>query len=316
MKTFSFDSLFMANVAAAITSRQLWQFPTTNMIENIAVRSNGHILLNTFTNATMYTIDPNDPKAPIIAAQVPNKTALSGIAEVAPDVFAIGAGVLGSYNFTDNSTSVWLVDFHKPADLTATSVSHVADIPEAVIINGFVSLPKNPHIVLTPDSATGKVYRINTLSGEVDVAFANPKLGLPTSYVVPLGMNGLHVHGEYLYFTQSAQKYYGRVKISDTGDKTGAIETVVTMPADGTGYDDFALASDGTAYVSLHANMTMKITPEGEQTYLLDADNHPHLYDPTSVALSRDQKKLYIVTDGASISGGTTGGQVIEVDLC
>ncbi|RYC63328.1 hypothetical protein CHU98_g2895 [Xylaria longipes] len=305
----------MAATATAISTRQLWQFPNETMIENIAVRPNGRILFNTFVDARMYTLDPRRPCHPVIAAQIPGKTALTGIAEVAPDKFAVGAGILGNFAFADNSSSIWLVDFAKPTDLLPASVSWVANVPEAAIFNGIVALPKYPHVVLTSDSIKGTIYRIDTTNGKVDVAFADPKLAIGSDPLTPLGINGMKIYDGYLYFAQSAQGYFGRLRISDKGDKIGPIEKLATVPAGSAGYDDFAMTKHGVSYVTDHPYTVTRIAADGTQTELIGAGNVPKLYNPTSAALNRDETKLYIVTDGATLSGGTTGGQVIEVDL-
>ncbi|CAM1509888.1 Fc.00g002230.m01.CDS01 [Cosmosporella sp. VM-42] len=318
---------FLAVAAAhKPTSRQLFQFPNATFVENIAVRQNGTLLLNTFDNGRMYSLDPSDqnPVAHFVA-QFPNVTALTGIAEVAPDVFAVSGGMLNmaTFSFDVGTAKIFLVDFRgcgKTSDgVESPSIKHAASIPDATILNGMVSLPKSPHIILSVDSAKGLLYRINTKTGSVEVAFEDEGLGIDSGSIhVPLGANGINIHKNYLYFANSNQAFFGRIQISANGDRAGNVEKIVSVPdpdAAGESYDDFAISHDGTAYVSLHTSYLAQITPDGKQTLIAGGDNGVPLYDPTSAALSKDGKKVYFTTGGTTVNGNVEGGQVVEVLL-
>lgn len=75
--------------------KQLYQFPnaTFHDIENIAVRSNGQLLLNMITEPSIYYLDPRKGNSTAqLLYTFPNATSLVGIAEYAPDQFAIAVG--------------------------------------------------------------------------------------------------------------------------------------------------------------------------------------------------------------------------------
>ncbi|KAK2684497.1 hypothetical protein QWA68_016520 [Fusarium oxysporum] len=311
----------MASPVKAPTTRELFHFPNATFIENIAVRPNGHLLLNTFDNGRMYTIDPSAPHiTPQVAAQLPDVASLTGITEIAPDVFAVSGGnPVGSYSFQEGSLKVFVVDFvkgKKSHGKQTPVVKKIADVPNTEILNGMTHLPKHPHIILTADSVQGRIFRVDTKTGAVDIAFGDQKLAAGKDSSPPLGVNGIKIYDDYMYFTNSAQQFFGRIKITAKGDRAGDIEEIVTVADRSMAYDDFAMARDGTAYVGTHPSYLSKITPDGKQTILVGADNREILFAPTSAALSRDERKAYVITEGASTMGGVNGGQVVEVTLC
>ncbi|KAI8626147.1 hypothetical protein F5Y19DRAFT_228225 [Xylariaceae sp. FL1651] len=315
MNPFLLSLVLMAISVAGFTAHQLFEFPNATFVENIAVRSNGHILVTTFDQARLYTIDPTGPSYPTIVAQIPGETALAGITELTPSKCAVAAGILGNLNFTDSSSSVWLIDFGIGTDEGQPSVTLAANIPEANILNGIVSLPKYRDVILAIDSIQGVMYRINTTLGKVDVAFEDKLLGLGDTPVFPLGANGIKIHDGYLYFAQSAQQFFGRVRISDIGDKVGDIEKIVSTPGGFLAYDDFVMTKGGVSYVTMHPNGVAKITRDGKQTVLYDADDIPNLREPTSAALSWDETKLYVTTGGNQTDEQVYGGQIVEIEL-
>ena len=71
------------------STRQIWTFPPNTVIENIAVRSNSHLLLTSESVPTLFTLDPHrpadnfsNPSLPPILHTFPNATGLSGITEL------------------------------------------------------------------------------------------------------------------------------------------------------------------------------------------------------------------------------------------
>lgn len=310
-----------ASISRTPRTREVFHFSNATFIETIAVRPNGHLLLDTFDNGRMYTIDPSAQHAiPHLVAEFPGVSGLTGIVEVAPDVFAVSGGRLNpaTYRMEKGSARIFLISFgcgSSPGKDSPT-VAIVADVPDTELLNGMTSLPKYPHVILSADSVEGLIYRIDTSTGVVDIAFRDEKLGFPSNTtLVPLGVNGIKVHDDYLYFSNSAQQLFGRIKITPEGDRAGEVEEIATVPNTTGAYDDFAVAKDGTAYVTLHPFTVVKITPDGKQTAIAEDTDSTVFYDPTSAALSRDGRKLYVVSGGAVLSGGTSGGQVVEVHL-
>lgn len=99
-------------------------------------------------------------------------------------------------------------------------------VPDAHGLNGIASLPAMPHVAMSADSLSGCIYRINTLTRVVYVAFG-PLLGPGPTFKV--GINGLKTFNGYVYFTNSGQGTFARVKIDDDGSKAGDIEIIARL---------------------------------------------------------------------------------------
>jgi hypothetical protein len=111
-----------------LPSRTIYTFPNTTYydIENVAVRSNGNILLNLLTEPSVYTLDPSSasPNATLVHT-FPNATKLDGIAEFRPDVFAFVVG--DAINTTTSTYAIWSLDFNS----SPPTPYKIAEIPTA-----------------------------------------------------------------------------------------------------------------------------------------------------------------------------------------
>lgn len=301
-------------------AREIYAFGGKTFIENIAVRADGILLLSTFENGRLYSLDPSaaHPTAELVA-EFPGSNGITGVVANSPDTFTVTGGDHGLFQFTRGSMKAYTVTFPGPGQ--AAIVRTVADIPDTEMLNGLVALPSHPHIVLSADSIGGRVYRINTVTGAVDVAFSDERFG-PTA-TTPLGMNGIKIFDSKLYFANSAQGFFGYVPISPDGSKVGDIEVIAHLPGEPSvafTYDDFDISTpvDGnpTAYVATHRNLVYSIDlVTKEQTLYFGGGDSTALRHATSAAISKSGKSVYIVTGGFWNPGEPARGQVVEVQI-
>ncbi|RSL68986.1 hypothetical protein CEP54_002511 [Fusarium duplospermum] len=298
--------------SANINTRQLIELPNV-WIENVVLRSNGNLLLTTFGNGDIYSVDPSIPEAHVVA-KVKDIDALTGIAEIERDLFVVSGGIYdGGTYFEDGSMKILLVDFRECGESHhgSPSVYPILEGKDAGVINGMTSLPDHQHIVVGAASWTGEIWRINTKTRTSEVILRDDLLGTTPSGPYPLGVNGLKISKGYLYFTNTGRQLFGRFKIDGYGNKVGDIEVVWRAPA-GTKIapDDFSLDQDGNAFVGCFPDLLVKINPDGEQTVLINGT----LAGATSTAFSKDGRSLFVVTTGKGMEG-VTGGQLVQVDL-
>ena len=303
----------------ADTVRQVYQFSNSSFtdIENIAARSNGQLLLNLITEPSTYYIDPTKSNA---TAQhlytFPNGTSLTGIAEYAPDQFAVVVGnyTIAKYAGVPGSFVIWSLDVRSPA---APVAKVIAAIPEAHALNGMTAVKGSPGLLLIADSALGLIFSLNATSGTYQTAIQDPLLGPSGSF--PLGINGLHVYKNTLYFTNSAQGFFGKVGITSAGNATGNV-TVITRDSTGYTYDDFALDRQGNAWITNHPNAITEVTAGGIQINVAGGGNSTQFVQPTSAAFGRGSPAerciLYVVGAGTSSNTTIISGQVIAVNIC
>ena len=194
---------------AGLSAKQLYQFPNATFIENVAFAPDGDLILNTFDQGRIYSLDVrSEEPEPRILVEVNEFESVTGITEIAPGVFAITGGLYdGESSLIKGSCKVATFDMKNCAGKGPVATIS-ASIPETEMLNGLVALPHKPYIVLSADSIGGRIFRINTITGEFDVAFEDKKLGFNPSLGIPLGINGIHIYKSFLYFTNSHQRFF------------------------------------------------------------------------------------------------------------
>src|SRR5436190_22690083 len=103
----------------------LYQFPLGSWVENISIRPNGNILLTRLDVPELWEINPLSRSTSYNARLVytfPNATGLTGIAEVAPDVFAVTAGDTTNPAGHAGAFSIWKVRMNGQGNAAATKV--------------------------------------------------------------------------------------------------------------------------------------------------------------------------------------------------
>jgi predicted secreted protein len=296
--------------------RTIYQFPNGTQLENVAVRHNGHILVTPLSSADLYEVDPFAGSAKLVHT-FSKANGLLGITEIEKDVFAVISGVLDrATNVQVNgSFIVWRVDLTRESAI----VSQIVQVAESQVLNGITPLNGKEKTVLISDSTAGVVWRLNTETGShaivLDDALLKPNPAFP-----PVGVNGVKVRDGYLYFTNSFQEIFCRVKVDlHTGKPLAAIEVVAT----GVFGDDFALGKGGDAYVAGNPlNVITKVGLDGTAKVIAGGLNDTTVAGATSAAFGRtgrDEDVLYVVTNGAKglpVNGTfTEGGKVVAVPV-
>lgn len=304
--------------ALAQSSRMIWNFTSYVDIENSVLRSNGDLLFTTLTGPQLYSLDPSadEPTAEVVD-WLPGVTALTGIAEVGDDVFAVIGGVRGSFNYTQET--IFTVDFSGATaeNPNATVVSTVATLPDAVMLNGMVALPTDPHVLVIADSRVGCLWRVDIDTGAVAKAIESPLMLPTTNTTTPIGIDGLKfsADGRTAYFTSVTQEFFARLPVYDNGTAlvaTGDVEILTTFEGDDN-WDDLALAQNDTvAYGAMNPGVVARVELDtGDMTVVVNDTTISG--GPTSVVLKGDGVHAYVTTRGDSASG--TSGQVYEVTL-
>jgi hypothetical protein len=305
----------------------IYEFPNETWVENIAVRASGELLVTTITTPTLYQVDQFVPTTANLIHTFPDAVGALGIAEIQPDVFAVITGNWSIEEFTtvNGSYSLWKVDLtnFKCDELGLPSskpvVTKIADIPEASFLNGLTLLEKSSPYLLASDSGLGVVWRVNHVTGEYKIVLDNALMKPVAGQLAVLGINGVHTRDGYVYFTNSFQLVFVRVRISSEGTATGPYEVI----ADNGPGDDFAFDKAGNAYITQDPGGALEqVTPAGKVTVLAGNTNSTILEGDTAGAFGRtkfDSDTLYVVTNGgiAGHPAGTSivGGKVLAINI-
>ncbi|KAF4457190.1 hypothetical protein F53441_834 [Fusarium austroafricanum] len=287
--------------------REIVEIPGVR-IENVASRSNGDLLLNTMGESKLYSVNPyKSPSKPEVIAQIEGVNSLFGITEIGDDVFAVAAGNDTGQQFQNNTMKILLLKFRNGKPFVDTVFEESKYGP----VNGIVALPYHKHIILGADSVRGEILRMDTTTGKTRVVIKDKELTPSADGPYGLGVNGIKIFKNHLYFTNTARQTFGRMKIDKFGNKVGDVEIIYRLEKGSpSAPDDFAMDKNGNAYVGFWQDKLIKITPEGKATVLSEG----LLAGPTSVTFSKDGKSVFVVTAGQN-NDDVSGGQVVQVRI-
>lgn len=316
-----FPLCLASNIKPLPNIRSLAQFPNNTWIENVAVRSNGLVLVTLVTSPEIYQIDPFElnPKLELVAT-FPDAEAVLGIQEIEEDVFAITKGNFSIFTGHGDarSWSVWKVDFrHRILPL----ISRIADVPEAMFLNGITTVREGSDIVLIADSVGGVIWRLNVKTASYDVVL-NTTATQPIGTVLTggFGVNGVHTRGGFLYFTNTNLGFF-RVPVHRDGTIAGAVEELAEFIRG----DDFTFDPEGTAYVARGAvDLISKVFPDGSVVPLQYENTDGVLLEEGNTGIQfgrmkKDRRTLYVSTNGglSGLVNGTyvQGGRLLAIHL-
>jgi hypothetical protein len=341
-----------ANSCINSTVRTIYEFPNNTWVENLAVRADGKILVTLINKPEIWLIDPINPGESLAVATIPGTAGAGGIAEIRPNLFAIAPGNWSVETFqpAPASYSVWTLDFnvaspHGPADRNTSSwqptraifpiVQKVTDMSNAVFLNAITtqyhesSDINDPYssLVFISDSVLGVVWKVDLESGAYSVAISSPLMAPNRTSAAVLGVNGIHIRDNYLYFTNSFSYLLNRIPIYRNGSAAGPAEVYATWPlADSNiGYiaDDFAFDDRGNAWVAQDpSGSIVQVDVERNAELVVGGTESSLIVGDTAVNFGRTKKDrakgtMYVTTNGGLAFKpvtGIVGGKLIAVD--
>ncbi|KAF3762040.1 hypothetical protein M406DRAFT_74957 [Cryphonectria parasitica EP155] len=335
-------SVLLASKAAATstanTTRTVYEFPPGTWVENIAVRSNGNLLLMPEQPyACLYSLDPSAASPEPVLIQNLTETygysSLFGIAESleTPDLFYF---IAGNFTYSEGENAIFTVTFSNTSDPEVTLFSKIEG---AVFLNGLSAHPLNTSLIIAGDSSLGQTWSINTQTGTYAPGIQNKTLMSMETGSLAGGINGLKVGdaGKTLYFTNTAQNIMGKIAIDAAGNAAdnGAADAVLAVAnLPGQGWDDLAvyppyydsaafLAAETSTYLYAATSAAYAIERIDPATstgvYIAGSVNSTQIERPTACQLGRgeaDAGWLYVTTAGdTGETDESLGGQIVAV---
>ena len=300
--TAAFSSALNASSPVSL----LYTFNGTKIkLENLAARSNGHLLLTSDDQANVYSYDPSRNVTSLLYT-FPESRSTLGIVEAAPDVFIVA---VGNYSLARaRSFSVWSVDLNNYHENPI--VNKITAIPEAEALNGMTTIKRSPDLVLIADSFLGVIWRVNIKTGNYSKAIEHVFLTSCNSES-PFGINGIQTYDEKIYFSNSAQRLYASISIDNTGGATAEPEVIARSLPAVQAWDDFAIDWAGSGWLATHANAVTQVTLGGRQRNFTGI---PDMLQPKSLVFGRGsldaEKTLFVATEGNQ----TTPSQIFALD--
>lgn len=318
--------------------RQVYEFPNDTWVENIAVRSNGQLLVTILSTPQLFLIDPSapSPSDPILVHDFAGYLDVFGIAEYDTDKFAVVTGNLSLQTgaLGIGSWAAWSVDLNgvelslhrdgRKALSQPPKVAKIADLPSAHSLNGLTLLSQKQQTLLVGDINTGTISRLDIKTGNFEVVLNDTFTAVaPAPPFGSAGIDGLHVrNGNELFFANFGKGQLNKVLIHEDGTPAGPVTTVAHTLAPEDQFDDFTFDCAGNIFLVTGGgdSIEMVSTNGVRQTIIAGKANSTLIAEPTSCAFGRgpnDKNVLYVVTSGGlakPVDGDEiVGGQVVAV---
>lgn len=332
--TMAVSRLFHLLLTAWITTTQAWPSPhplkvsiqpvqevsEVGSLENLAVRYDGSIMVTSTRSSTVHLVSYTNSTPPIAISTIPNLAGLLGIVELERDVFAVAASNVFETSNSSINNGIFKVDLRNfslvgngPA-LSAAPTSPVALLPEAGLLNGICRLsPSDESTILVADSGAGCVFKVDASTGDHAIAIQDPSMAAVQGGL-GIGINGVHVYGQHLYYTNLDQRIFARIPISlTTGEAVGPAE----MIAEDVIGDDFLISRGGDkAWIASNGQYKLIEVNIGARSSRIAA-NSTDLEAITAVTYGRraDDKQSLYITGSRTVAANTTVGRVVKLDF-
>jgi hypothetical protein len=222
----------------------VFQFPIGYWIENIAVRSNGNLLLTRMDKAEVHELNPLAPHtaSSLIHAFTDGNNSCMGIAENSPDNFAV---IVRTRNENTTRSALWNIDLTSAEPKTTKIVDNIN-----AGFNGLAKLASD--VMIATDTPSGDLWRIDLKTRTAMVAHKSVT-----------GVNGIRVRGKYVYFSNIRNGTFLRLPIDPVSGLTTGPSEIIARP--GLGIDDFALSpfSDEAFVVNQQQDQVVRVSLTG-----------------------------------------------------
>lgn len=318
-----------------LPQRLIYQFTLPTYLESLYVRENGDLYVSTVhPNASIYSITGATNEAPkmshIHTFDIHDINGCPSIIETQPDVLTVICGLQTSIGLAINGTfGVWELDLRPTRGVYGAlfgrpSMREVVRIPGGGLLSVVERLPGNPTTVLVSDATMGLVWRVDTLTGQYEVAMQAPHMEHVPWSATPFGINGIHVHDGYLYWSHSYEATIYRIAVTSEGyaaegARTELVKQIRTLYLDNF---NFGPAGGDTMWAAANAkNRVYAIDEAGNEIIVAGRPDSMSVPGPVTMAFGKlvgDTDTLYVATGGGLLNpiNGTTveGGKIIAID--
>ncbi len=333
--------------AALLPYKTIGTFPVGSFLENLAVRSNGTLLISDMLAGEIWYLDPNaaDPQSTIRKVHTFVAAANADGAKEEVSVYGSGAMAMaivedpqkddvfyalsGTHSVpgTWNVTEIDLRNFDAENAKKTAAVKTLCQVPEAKWLNGATMIPQISTLVMA-DSLNSKLYACDIRTGETSIWLEGDLLGKMTGRLAWPGVNGVQFFRNALFMTNSDRALFLRVSVDPLTSKY--VPDSLKVVAKNCGGDDFTFDKDGNAYFTTHPrNTVLKLVGVGmdqsgrevERLRVMGGSGLAKTAGPTAAAFGRtavDRGSLYVTTDGgfvAPVGDGPGLARVIQVEV-
>ena len=295
-----------------LPSHVVYQFPMPSWIENLAIRSNGQILVSFSSAPEVFLVDPADSSKTVLIHKFPAVTGMAGIIEVEHDKFYVAGGNFDLSTFVNQTGSykLWEVDMTNFESDGKAVVKQVMDLEKIGLPNGLELLSKSEKTILAADCEAGAVFKIDLANETHEMAVQVDEMKNPEKPSIPIAINGLAVHKEYIYWTNTSKALFCRIKIHEDGRAAGDVEII----DQGLVGDDFCFDRGDNAWIAQNPLNTITVAKaKGGLVTVAGRKDRLEIAGATACQFDRrsgNEHMLYVVTNGGL--GGPVNGSEVE----
>lgn len=311
------------DVKLPLPQRLLHDWANGSWVENISVRPNGNLLVSTSTpDGSVWQIkEPwkDKPEVELVYNFDQWVDRLIGIGETTPDKYVVVGSRFYSTDpmssHVDRTFAAMELDFSGSANKDKPAVRLIAWFPDAHLLQGVAALPWDRTKVLISDQyllrpraapqkdwtpARGQVWKLDTVTGAHEVVFANDT-ALDTTYRhgYDVGINGIKIRRDWLYWVNSDDGNIYRLKIDKTGRPVPPAKPEVVAFQD-TIWDDFNFGPEHEDTIwATGFNAIFAASPQGKVVTVngVGTSDNGIMPGPTACAFGRsphDRNILYV----------------------
>ena len=137
-------------------------------------------------------------------------------------------------------------------------VSKVSSFPSGQALNGMTVLNAAQGLLAIADATAGSVLSLNVNTGAVSQVVTSTLMS-PNATVAPIGIKGLRVRGNNLYFTNTNRNTYASIPVSSNGSPTGQALALSSLASP----DDFQFDTVGNADFANNNTVSKATTSNG-----------------------------------------------------
>ncbi|KAK0713671.1 hypothetical protein B0T26DRAFT_804394 [Lasiosphaeria miniovina] len=303
-----------------LPSRVVHQFPLPSWIENLAVRSNGQILVTLSSAPEVFLVDPADGSKTVLIHRFSDVSGLAGIIEVEHDKFYVAGGNFNLSTMVNQTGSykLWEIDMTNFESDGRAVVEEVMKLDKIGLPNGMELLSRSEQTILAADCEAGAVFKIDLVNATHEMMIQVDEMQNPENPTLPIAINGIAVHKEYLYWTNTSKALFCRMRIHKDGKATGGAEIL----HQGLVGDDFCFDGDDGAWITQNPLNTLTVAKaEGGLVTVAGKLDSLEIAGATACQFDRrsgNEHMLYVVTNGGlggPVNGtDVEGGKVLVID--
>lgn len=141
-------------------------------------------------------------------------------------------------------------------------------MPDIGFPDGMTTISASQGLLYIADAFNGSVFRLSVNTAAYSVIIDDPNMKFLSTSITNLSINGVKIRNCFLYWSNSGNPIFTRIRINSVGAPIGTSEVVASIKQ----VDDFVFRSDGTAWMCQNQLESLSVI-DGTQSQLVAGSN-------------------------------------------